>query len=172
MSGRNDAGQFINGHMALNANRLLTAEQINAKFWSNVAIIPFHECWEWIGRSSGKDGYGRFFVGLGKSVRAHQYSFTMQNRAQSGLVIDHICRNRSCVNPRHLRAVTRRTNALENNTGPTAANNQKTHCIRGHLFDLRNTHTRFRSGNKTRVCRACDNARTKNKAAAKAKAVS
>lgn len=153
-------------------NSRLTKQRMDEKFWSHVAIIPFHECWEWVGRTSGKDGYGRFFLGSGKSTRAHRYSYAITKTLKEGLFIDHICRNRNCVNPQHLRAVTPRINAIENSVGPTAINKSKTNCIRGHPFNIKNTYLRKRDGYLTRVCRACDNARTKNKTTTKTKIIS
>jgi len=48
-----------------------------------------------------------------------------------GLVIDHLCRVRNCVNPAHMEPVTNTENVLRG-TGPTAVNAQKTHCKHGH----------------------------------------
>ena len=67
-------------------------------------------CWEWKGMK-GPSGYGRFFIGKenGRPRFAfpHRYMFERENGAiPEGLIIDHICRNRSCVNPNHLRVVT------------------------------------------------------------------
>lgn len=47
-----------------------------------------------------------------------------------GMVLDHMCRNRACVNPAHLRVFTRQQNATINNTGITAQNAAKTECPR------------------------------------------
>ena len=67
-------------------------------------------CWEWTA-SKTSDGYGRF--GIDGTVRpAHRVSYEMTNGPIGhGLVIDHICHHPSCVNPDHLRAVTRKQNA-------------------------------------------------------------
>jgi transcription elongation factor Elf1 len=67
------------------------------------------------------------------------------------MVLDHICRNRACVNPGHLRVVTPKQNVLENSLGRTAINKCKTHCPKGHPFDDENT---FRAGTQ-RQCREC-----------------
>jgi hypothetical protein len=71
-----------------------------------------------------------------------------------GLTIDHLCRNRGCVNPAHLEAVTNRTNLLRGD-GIAALNARKTHCKRGHEFTPENTYV-WREG--TRACRACHTA--------------
>jgi len=73
-----------------------------------IAIIPddANECWEWVACKSPKTGYGKKRVN-GNDVLAHRWSWSLYNGpVPKGLVIDHICKNRSCVNPTHLRAVT------------------------------------------------------------------
>lgn len=70
-----------------------------------------------------------------------------------GLEIDHLCRNRKCVNPLHLEAVTRKTNVLRG-VSPSAKNAVKTTCAKGHMFDDKNTYVRIRKGGG-RACREC-----------------
>lgn len=71
----------------------------------------------------------------------------------TGLFIDHLCRNRACVNPWHLEPVTNRVNILRGQT-VMAANATKTHCAHGHEFTTENT---IRSGpdGRLRHCRSC-----------------
>ncbi len=71
---------------------------------------------------------------------------------QPGMQLDHLCRNRQCVNPEHLEEVT----ASENTRRQDHAGRRKTECPRGHPYDDGNT--RINSQGK-RVCRACDKAR-------------
>lgn len=91
--------------------------RVEARFWSKVDKSG--DCWEW--RASGlPSGYGKFGVGQGKKKLAHRVSFELTNgRIPDGLVIDHTCHNTSRVNPKHLRAVTRKQNS-ENRSGPAA----------------------------------------------------
>lgn len=69
------------------------------------------ECWEWTG-DRNHHGYGVLNVASG-AVMAHRVSWEASHnqRIPDGLVIDHLCRNRGCVNPAHLEPVT----TLENN---------------------------------------------------------
>lgn len=83
------------------------------RFWPKVD--KSNECWTWTA-SKDRYGYGRFKV-RGKSRLAHRVSFLMQkNYLPEGMLLDHICHNRSCVNPDHLRLVTNKQN-MENRAG-------------------------------------------------------
>lgn len=83
------------------------------RFWPQVQMGE--GCWEWTGYKY-PNGYGTVRV-CGKSRRAHTISYEMVNGpVPEGLILDHICRNRACVRPDHLRPVTSKQNA-ENRTG-------------------------------------------------------
>lgn len=66
-------------------------------------------CWLWFG---ARDRYGYGVVRLGdKMVKAHRVMYVAANGPiPRGLVIDHLCRNRACVQPRHLQAVSLQEN--------------------------------------------------------------
>lgn len=67
-------------------------------------------CWEWSQKVDKQTGYGWKTVG-NKSLLAHRWVWTMfRGPIPKGLVIDHVCRNRKCVNPFHLRVVTQAEN--------------------------------------------------------------
>jgi len=113
--------------------------------------VPFSGCWVWMG-TVANNGYGK----IGKSV-AHRIFYEQEfGPVPEGLQLDHLCRNRLCVNPAHLEPVTQRENIMRG-TSPTAVNARKTHCIRGHEYTTENTYIR---SNGYRMCRACDYAFT------------
>ena len=118
------------------------------RFWEKVTIQA-NGCWTWNGRLSG-GGYGQFKTG-GKYRAAHRYAYeTTVLTIKGGLTLDHICRNRSCVNPLHLEPVTQRENILRG-ISFAASNAKKTHCPKGH--DLSGGNLRFHNGK--RHCRKC-----------------
>ncbi len=87
-----------------------------------------------------------------RSVKAHRFSYELfVNAIPIGLTIDHLCRNRACINPKHLEVVTRKENTLRG-VGPAALNAKKTVCRKGHTFSASNTYY-SRYG---RSCRACN----------------
>lgn len=132
----------------------LVRGSLERKFWSRVEIIPFHPCWEWIG-SLNEEGYGivthqENFVG--KSWPAHRLSLHLHGIVlDPELVVDHICRNRTCVNPKHLRMVTRTINSKENTASVHST------CLKGHIHDR----VYEWRGAKFKYCTTCDLERKK-----------
>jgi hypothetical protein len=123
---------------------------LEERFWSKVSQTGESDCWEWEGTRNPK-GYGRLAVGR-TSVPAHRYAYELLiGPFPPGLVSDHLCRNRGCVNPSHIEPVTNRENILRGRTLP-AENIKRTHCKRGHPFDEANTYITSKGA---RDCRAC-----------------
>jgi hypothetical protein len=87
-------------------------------------------------------------------VKAHRYAWEQKHGPiPAGLVVDHRCRNRACINLDHLRIVTRHVSNTENIVGANyQLNAAKTRCKHGHEFDVVNT-CWLRDG--TRQCRQC-----------------
>ena len=116
-------------------------------------------CLFWTG-SLTNGGYGRFWIPNFKTtVLAHRWKWEETHGiVPKGLELDHLCRNRLCVEPTHLEAVTRRTNVLRSNS-PCAKQAQRTHCPLGHPYDESNT-LRWQGH---RSCRLCHNTRVKER---------
>lgn len=106
------------------------------RFWANVekhdGDCPCCSgCWIWAGYISAK-GYGRMRTQSGpqQTIGAHRVAYELLvGPIPEGLTIDHLCRNRGCVNPEHLEVVTQRENTRRGKS-PAGVNAQKTHCDR------------------------------------------
>lgn len=122
------------------------------------------ECWPWgvgVDTRPGKD-YARA-VFSGRRQLAHRAVYEMLvGPIPSGMQIDHLCRNKPCVNPAHLEVVTARENLMR---APTvqARNAAKMRCVNGHPFDETNTI----HASDGRRCRACATERMRGYRAAK-----
>ena len=107
-------------------------------------------CWLWLAYLS-PSGYGVIWRN-NRLVPAHRATYELLvGPHPAGLVPDHFCRVRHCVNPDHLEMVTNAVNVLRG-VGACAQNKRKTHCVNGHEFTSENTI--WRKGGH-RACRAC-----------------
>lgn len=119
---------------------------------------PQTGCWIWMG-ARDTPGYGRVFYG-GRLRGAHEaaYEWT-RGPIPDGLTIDHLCRNKPCINPEHLEVVTMRENGLRGNS-ICARHARQTHCKRGHEFTPENTYgCKTKYGTPGRICKTCFNMR-------------
>ena len=106
-------------------------------------------CWVWTGGLA--EGYGMFWLD-GRNIHAHIVSFTWEyGDIPEGWERDHLCRNRACVRPDHLEAVTHWTNVARG-ISPHGLNAAKTKCRNGHDFTPENTRVNSKG---QRVCIAC-----------------
>jgi hypothetical protein len=113
------------------------------------------ECWKWIASTDGS-GYGMFSASAGmgrkRTERAHRWSYQfLRADIPTGLELDHLCRNRWCVNAWHLEPVTQRVN-YERGQSPRRMNQLKAECLNGHPFSPENT---YHHPSGSRVCRTC-----------------
>jgi hypothetical protein len=128
------------------------------RFWTKVERNITTGCWEWTGQLS-KQGYG--VINVARHMRrSHRFAYeTLVSEVPEGLVLDHLCRVRNCVNPTHLEPVTPAENSRRGvlNVGRKGMKlKPRTHCPKGHPYDEVNSYVRA-SGK--RVCRACAKAR-------------
>lgn len=118
------------------------------RFWQKVEKTE--RCWLWRG-AVDNNGYGRFRLN-GKTVYAHRLAYKLSvHSIETDMTLDHLCRNRQCVNPDHLEQVTNKENILRGQA-PSAKAARRTTCLNGHVYDDANTYWRK---NGQRVCRVC-----------------
>jgi hypothetical protein len=134
----------------------------NATFITRVNGFSKNQCKEWDG-GINKHGYGTVRIGRERKMwYVHRLAYTLfVGEILEGLQIDHLCRNRKCLNIHHLEPVTQKENMKR---GITAS---KTKCKNGHAFDKANTYITPRG---LRNCRHC-NRDCKRRAAEKRKAL-
>lgn len=129
------------------------------RFWDKVIPEPNSGCWLWtaalskpsLGRTEG--GYGVYNLGY-KTIFAHSLAYsTLVGPIPAGLQLDHLCRTRCCVNPRHLEPVTNKENSRRGISGilnTIRAASQRT-CKNGHLWSVFG----YVSESGFRRCREC-----------------
>jgi hypothetical protein len=121
------------------------------RFWPKVDFSA--DCWTWQA-SVSTGGYGKFSISTSTWRNAHRIAYELLvGPIPVGLELDHLCKNRLCVNPDHLEPVSRRINNLRS-ASITANRARQTHCIRGHEFTPENTRVDRRNRRNCRRCAA------------------
>lgn len=104
-------------------------------------------CWEWVGGVSTQ-GYGRLGDGY-----AHRISYeVMVGPIPDGLELDHLCRNRRCINPNHLEVVTAAENTRRGMSPSMVVRRNRT-CSHGHTLSGGNLYIRKSGGWQCRTCK-------------------
>lgn len=132
------------------------------RFRSRVTIQP-SGCMQW--SSVRKDGYGTWTLG-GKCYVPHRWLYEqLIGEVPMGWTLDHICRNRGCVNVwEHIEAVPHKENIRRAVDHMSQVNAVKTHCPKGHEYTKTNTWMQTKStGTKLRKCKLCDKQRKEAK---------
>ena len=126
------------------------------RFWRKVHAAP-NGCWVWIGAQTNR-GYGTAWMPHHNPQRASAHRLTYEIWADTipaSLEIDHLCRNKACVNPAHLEAVSHRTNVHRGDMTKLRV----THCPMGHEYAGANLYIRPDNGN--RDCKRCQRKRNR-----------
>lgn len=140
--------------MAVNTTSVLfdVTDKHADRLLGHVSHVTSAGCWEWGGNKHAA-GYGVLNID-GHRRLAHRASYRyFRGEIPEGLVIDHKCRNRACVNPWHMEVVTIGENVMRGET-IAARNVNKTECANGHPYSGDNLFYGGKNG-RTRYCRQC-----------------
>jgi len=133
--------------------------KVLATFEHLIEPEPMSGCWLWLGFLSS--GYGRLTVTTSsgrKTIAAHRFVYEQVNgRIPAGLLLDHLCRVRCCVNPAHLEPVTLKEN-IRRGESPFILSWKAGVCFRGHVMNG----PRYDSSRHAKQCRECYNSKRRS----------
>lgn len=131
--------------------QLRTLKRFNQKYViSKIKFFNGTACWTWTA-VRGTHGYGVLSI-HGSSGCAHKFAYEFfVGRIPDGLELDHLCKDRGCVNPRHLEPVTHLENVRRGSAGEPRR--KITHCPKGHPYSGDNLYNRREGGRACKICR-------------------
>lgn len=131
---------------------------IEDRLLTKIVAHPETGCWLWCG-CIDRCGYGKVYYRERAETLAHRASYLVfKGGIPAGCEIDHLCGNRSCINPAHLQAVPHSVNVSRADYTRNHRNGRKTHCKRGHELSGVNLVVQK---NGARQCRFCINDRAR-----------
>jgi hypothetical protein len=112
--------------------------ELEARFLDKVAFEPNSGCWLWTGTT--QKGYGAYRPAASVHqfmVRAHRYSYErLRWPIPVHQELDHLCRQKRCVNPDHLEPVVHLINVRRGDR----PGQRETHCAAGHRIEGPKSH--------------------------------
>jgi len=121
-----------------------------------LTITDSRGCWVYAPGRASSSGYRQVLVGPRMLRYAHRVTYeALVGPIPDGMQLDHLCRNRACVNPAHLEPVSPRENTMRSPMSMAAVNSRKTHCPQGHPLTPENVY----GAPKRRQCKTCTNTR-------------
>ncbi len=126
-------------------------EGILHRFWKKVNKTD--TCWLWTAGVT-HNGYARFGVDTGMTVRSNRLSYALANNKMPGEVVRHTCNNPLCVNPEHLIDGTQLDNVKDRvEQGRSRQRFDYDSCLHGHKYA--ETGFYINSANGYKMCKAC-----------------
>lgn len=150
---------LASGGAAIEGVTLPAYPRVFINFWARV-LRPEDGCWTYQGHRDHK-GYGKAAITLNgrKHSRAHRAAYEMLvGPIPEGLQLDHLCRNRSCVNPSHLEPVTNQENGYRGQAPGIVIHLAGEACAKGHRY-VEGSFSILKTGG--RRCLICQRARYK-----------
>jgi hypothetical protein len=145
---KTNGGDIIKYPNPIYSDKTMDLSILPVSFSSKIKINADTNCYIWI-------GYKMYEYGEYNHKRAHRFSWEQHNGViPNGLFVDHICKNKLCVNIKHLRLVVPAINNTENSNSFSARFKIRTHCKNGHEYTGNNYYIDTRGGNG-RICRIC-----------------
>lgn len=131
-------------------------QRIRERFWHKVDVQHAWSCWTAL-TSVGSHGYAqigwRDETGRARMTLMHRVAYAMSHGPiPRGLVVDHLCHNRTCCNPAHLQLLSNEANSARQ------VRSYAGKCKHGHAYTPENT---YRDGKGYRRCRECARARSR-----------